>query len=191
MAIVKGGFDVLFDNIISTLEAYSATQDAADQFKVYPDYYRDFPASATAANIFVYMGNIIPTEQNVEGFYQYDVSYNIDMVVTAKGTLSTGSYERASVATGARLRALIQQTLNALFQPGDFRLSMPAGSVSKKPLPQITPFPPDALMGERPIAGARMTLETGLAFEPGAVAGTPIDSYLVTDPDRWSILIEP
>lgn len=191
MAIDKGGFDLLFDKIVEALEDYSDTQITADQFKVYPDYYRDFPASAGIANIFVYMGGIVPTEQNVEGYHQYDVTYNIDMVALAKGSLSGTAYERASVATGERLRALIQQTLNALFVPGNFNFGLPTGSISKKPMPSITPFPADSLVGERAMAGARITFTTGMCFEPGTITGTPIDSYLITDPERWSILLEP
>lgn len=191
MAIVKGGFDLLFDKIVEALESYSDTQATADKFKVFPDFYRSYPASAGAASIFVYMGGINPTEQNTEGYYQYDVSYNIDMVSLAKGNLSASAYERASEATGARLRGLIQQTLNALFVPGKLNLDLPDGSLNSKPMPSITPIYPDQQMGERPMAGARMVLTVGMCYEPGAITGTPIDSYLISDPDRWSILLEP
>ena len=190
MAIVQGGYDVLFGKIKTALESYSAAEIAADRFNVYPDYYRILPAGASLANVFLYMGSINPGEQNVEGYYQYDVTYMIDMVAQAKGNLSGTAYERASEAAGIRLRGLIQQCLNALFIPGDFRLGMPVGSISKKPMPSISPLPPDPLMGERPSVGARMTLSTGLCFEPGAVAGTPVDSYSITS-TLWDALIEP
>jgi hypothetical protein len=191
MAIVKGGYDLLFDKIVLALETYSATQVLADRFKVFPDYYRNYPASAGAASVFVYMGQITPTEQSVEGYYQYDVSYNIDMVSLASGSLSASAYERASEATGARLRALIQQCLNALFVPGTFNFSLGDGQLSKKPMPPITPIYPEGQMGERPMAGARMVFTAGMCFEPGAITGTAIDSYLITNTDAWSILLEP
>ena len=188
MAIVQGGFDVIFGKIKDALETYSATQIVADRFIVYPDYYRVLPSGASPANVFLYMGNIIPTEQNVEGFYQYDVSYIVDMVAQAKGALSSTAYDRASEATGIRLRTLIQQCLNALFVPGQFNFGLPAGTISKKPMPQISPLPPDSQIGERPFAGARMTLTFGLCFEPGTVEGTATDGYLITA-DKWSALI--
>jgi len=190
MAIVKGGYDVLFTNIKTALETYSAAQLADERFSVYSDYTRNFPAGSDLANVFIYMGSINPTEQNVQGFYQYDVTYFIDMVAQATGTLSSTAYERASEAAGVRLRGLIQQCLNALFVPGDFRLSMPGGSISKRPMPRIDILNLQELAIERPMAGARMTLETGLCFEPGAIEGTPIDSYSITS-TLWSALIEP
>jgi hypothetical protein len=191
MAIVKGGFDLLFDKIVLSLETYSATQETADQFKVFPDYYRNYPSSAGAASVFVYMGPLVPTEQNTEGYYQYDVSYNIDMVSLASGSLSGTAYERASEATGARLRALIQQCLNALFVPGKFNFDLGTGKINSKPMPPITPIYPEGQMTERPMAGARMVFTAGMCFEPGPITGTPIDSYLITNTDMWSILLEP
>lgn len=190
MAIVKGDFDVLFTNIKTALETYSASQATADKFTVYADYTRNFPAGSSLANVFLYMGSINPTEMISDGVYQYDVAYYIDMVAQAKGSLSGAAYERATEAAGIRLRALIQQCLNALFVPGTFSLSLPSGSISKRPMPRIDVLNLQEQAIERPIAGARMTFETGLQFDSGVVEGTDIDSYLVTAPD-WSALLEP
>ncbi len=190
MAIVQGGFDLLYTKIGEALETYSDTQDTADQFTVIPDQYRMFPSGTETANVFYYLNAIQPSEMNVEGYFQYDATYFIDMVVQAKGNLSAVAYQKASVAAGIRLRGLIQQCLNALFVPGDFRLGMPTGTISKKPMPSINILQVESQTGERPIAAARMTLEVGMCFEPGAVEGTPIDSYSITS-TLWSALIEP
>ena len=185
----QGNFDILFDNLITILEAYSTAQPAAEQFTVYPDFYRDFPANADIANVFLYMGEITPTKQVGQANFEYDAKYHLDLVTLGKGTQG-GTYSRGDKAAGARLRILIQQVLTALFPIDNRELSMPAGSVSGKPLAQITPLPPDMLKSERPIAGARMTLTVGLAWEPTPLTGDELTAVSVTA-DIWSALIEP
>lgn len=185
----QGNFDILFGKIKTILKTYSAAQIAAERFTVYPDYYRDFPSNANIANVFLYMGEITPTKQGNQAYFEYDAKYYLDLITLGKGTQST-TYSRADEAAGARLRILIQQVLTALFPVDNRELSMAAGSVSKKPLMQITPLPPDMLKSERPIAGARMTLTVGLAWEPTPLVGDELKAVSVTA-DIWSALIEP
>ena len=185
----QGNFDILFGNLITILEAYSAAQITAERFTVYPDFYRDFPANANIANVFLYMGEITPTKQGNQAYFEYDAKYILDLVTLGKGTQG-GTYSRADAAAGARLRILIQQVLTALFPVDNRNLSLSAGLVGSKPLAQITPLPPDMLKSERPIAGARLTLTVGLAWEPTPLTGDALTAVSVTA-DIWSALIEP
>lgn len=185
----QGNFDILFGKLITILETYSAAQITAEQFTVYPDFYRDFPTDAGIANIFLYMGEFTPTKQSGQAYFEYDQKYILDLVTLGKGTQG-GTYSRGDKAAGARARILMQQVLTALFPIDNRDLSMPAGSVTKKPLAQITPLPPDMLKSERPIAGARMTLTVGLAWEPTPLTGDTLEAVSVTA-DIWSALIEP
>jgi len=185
----QGNFDILFGKLITILEAYSTAQIAAEQFTVYPDFYRDFPANADIANVFLYMGEITPTKQSGQAHFEYDAKYYLDIITLGKGTQG-GTYSRGDAAAGARLRILIQQVMAALFTADNRELTMPAGSVSGKPLIQITPLPPDMLKSERPIAGARLTLTVGLAWEPTPLTGDTLEAVSVTA-DIWSALIEP
>ena len=185
----QGGFDVLFGNIKSILETYSTAQIAAEQFTVYPDFYRNFPASMDIANVFMYMGDLTPGKQAGQAYFNYDVRYFLDLIVLGKGTQG-GTYSRADEAAGARLRILIQQVLTALFPIDNRNLDMPAGTVSGKPFAVVTPLPPDMLKSERTIAGARLILNVGLAWEPTPLVGDTLTAVSVTA-DIWSALIEP
>lgn len=185
----KGSFDVLFGKIKDILVAYSAAQIAAERFTVYPDFYRNFPANADLANVFLYMGDITPGKQSGQAHFEYEVKYILDMLVRGKGT-QNGTYSRAGEAAGARLRILIQQVLTALFPADNRNLDMPAGEVSGKPFPVITPLPPDMQKAEEIIAGVRLTLNVGLAWEPTPLTGDTLEEISVTA-DIWSALIEP
>lgn len=186
---VRGGFDIAFDNILSILETYSAAQPTDEQFAVFPDYYRNFPAGKSGAFVFLYMGPISPTSQVGQAYFAYDVDYNLDLVALGKGTQGV-LYSRADKAAGIRLRYLIQQVLVALFQADNRNLNLPAGTVSKKPMLRIEPLPPEMQMSERPIVGARLTLSLGLAWEPDALTGEDLTDIYVTA-DKWSALINP
>jgi hypothetical protein len=83
----QGNFDVLFGKLITILEAYSTAQIAAEQFTVYPDFYRDFPANADIANVFLYMGEITPTKQAGQAHFEYDAKYYLDIITLGKGAL--------------------------------------------------------------------------------------------------------
>ena len=187
---VKGGFDVAFDNIKSILEIYSAEQVIAERFIVQADFYRNFPAAA-GAYVFLYLGSITPDSsrsvRNVH--FAYDVDYVLDLIALGKGTQGE-EYTRADEAAGIRLRYLIQQVLNALYQKENVNLSMPDGSLSKKPMLRIEPLPPEMQIGERPIVGARLTLSLGMAWEPGLLAGDALTAINVTA-DKWAALFQP
>lgn len=189
---VKGGFDVAFDNIKSILEVYSAAQPADERFTVQADYYRNLPASA-GAYVFLYLGSINPDSsrsvRNVH--FAYDVDYVLDLIAFGLGTQGA-QYTPADEAAGIRFRFLMQQVLNALYQKENVDLSLPTGSLSKKPMIRIEPFPPEMQMqlGESPIAGARMTLTLGMAWEPGFLAGDELTDISVTA-DKWSALFKP
>ena len=185
----QGNFDILFGKIKTVLETYSAAQITAERFTVYPDYYRNFPNDAGIANVFLYMGDITPGKQSGQAHFEYETKYILDMLVKGKGTQGT-NYTRGGEAAGARLRILIQQVLTALFPTDNRNLSMPAGTVSSKPFAVITPLPPDMQKTEEIIAGVRLTLNVGLAWEPTPLEGVDLDSISVTA-DLWSALIEP
>ena len=186
----KGGFDVAFDNIRAILEAYSAAQPADERFDVLPDYYRNFPASA-GAYVFLYLGAINPDIGRSAGnvYYAYDVDYGLDLIALGKGTQGA-EYTRADEAAGIRLRYLIQQILNALYQPDNMNLGFPTGTLRGRPLLQINPLPPEMQIGERPIVGARLTLTLGMAYEPGTLAGETLTDIYVTA-DKWAALFQP
>lgn len=185
----QGNFDILFGKIKSILETYSAAQIAAERFTVYPDYYRNFPNDAAIANVFLYMGDITPTKQSGQAHFDFETKYILDMLVKGKGTQG-GTYTRGGEAAGARLRILIQQVLTALFPVDNRTLDMPATEVSSKPFPVITPLPPDMQKAEEIIAGVRLTLTVGLAWEPTPNTGEDLNSISVTA-DIWDALIEP
>lgn len=190
MAEVRGGFDVLMDNIETILTDYATAQKAIDagyDYSVLVDYYRNFNANTPGAYVFLALGAINPDQGKsaAQGFYQYTAQYFIDCVVNKPGS----SGERGDEAAGARLRYLIQQVLNALHAAGKYNLDMPAGSIARRPMIQIQPLPPEMQMGERPIVGARLTMEVGLAWEPDRIEGTAIDSISV-DASRWQALYE-
>ena len=186
----KGGFDVAFDNIKSILETYSAAQPEDEQYIVHADYYRNFPAAA-GAYVFLYLGPIIPDPRRSAGnvHFAYDVDYGLDLIALGKGTQGA-EYTRADEAAGIRLRYLIQQVLNALYQPDKPNLGLPQGTLSKKPMLRIDPLPPEMQIGERPIVGARLTLSLGMAWEPGLLAGDALTDIYVTA-DKWSALFQP
>lgn len=186
----KGGFDVAFDNIKSILETYSAAQPEDERFTVQADYYRNFPAVA-GAYVFLYLGTINPDSsrsvRNVH--FAYDVDYVLDLIALGRGTQGA-EYTRADEAAGIRLRYLIQQVLNALYQKENVNLSLDQGTLSKKPMLRIDPLPPEMQIGERPIVGARLTLSLGMAWEPGLLAGDSLTDINVTA-DKWSALFKP
>ncbi len=185
----QGNFDTLFSNIETILNTYSDAQPAAEQFTVYPDFYRPLPTNSDIANVFMYMGELTPTKQGNQAYFEYDQKYELDLIAIGKGTQGA-SYTRGDKAAGARLRILVQQVLTALFPVDNRELNLTAGLVSSKPLTQITYLPPDMLKSERPIAGARMTLTVGLAWEPTPLVGDTLTAVSVTA-DIWSALIEP
>jgi len=175
-----GIFDTAFGKIIAALNTFSAEEkviNAAYEFVVKPDYYRTANALPNKAHVFVYLGPITPEvgKTGAHRHYAFTASYYLDLIVPAKGTQGD-TYTRADEAAGARLRYLIQQVLIALFRPNDRNLDMAEGTISGRPFPRIEPLPPEMQTGERPIAGARMTLDLGLAWEPGDLSGTAIDS---------------
>jgi len=186
----KGGFDVAFDNIKSILETYSAAQPAEERYIVNADYYRNLPAKA-GAYVFLYLSSINPDASRSAGnvHFAYDVDYGLDLIALGKGTQGT-EYTRADEAAGIRFRYLLQQVLNALYQPDKPNLGLPKGTISKKPMLRIEPLPPEMQIGERPIVGARLTLTLGMAWEPGLLAGDDLTKIEVIA-DKWSALFEP
>jgi hypothetical protein len=106
--------------------------------------------------------------------HHLSVTYYIDLIAVAKGDNSGATYTRGDEAAGVRLRYLIQQAMTALLRPDvlpDFGL--PAGTISNRPAPRVEPLEPDQERRmEQPIAGARMTLEMGMAWDPTEIDGT-------------------
>ncbi len=187
----QGGFDVAFDNIKSILEIYSAAQPEEEQFILKADYYRNYTSLPAGAHVFLYLGPIIPdprsSARNVH--FAYDVDYVLDLIALGKGTQGA-EYTRADEAAGIRFRYLVQQILNALYQPDKPNLGLPQGTLSKKPMLRIDPLPPEMQIGERPIVGARLILTLGMAWEPGVLAGDALTDINVTA-DKWSALFKP
>lgn len=187
----QGSFDVLYGNIISLLETYSAAQIASERFDVYDNYMRMFPNDGSVAKVFVYLGDMTPTERAGTTHFQFNWTYNIDLIVRGTGTKGESSYTRADKAAGVRLRILIQQVLTALFTSGNYRLGMSAGQIGSKPLMSLqTLDPSDPRLTEGVLAAARFTLTPELIWEPSLQTGTDLDSIYVTA-DKWSALIEP
>lgn len=187
MAITPGTFDVIFDAIKATLVTYNATQDAADQFKIYADYYRQFPTDAELANVFLYMGSIVPTERTTEGYTQQTVTYFIDMVIKAVST--SGGTVRADAAGGIRYRALVQQIIEALNQTNNFNFGEDIGTIGTKEF-RIDSLPPDPQQGERVLVAGRLTLTLSMCYAPDELTGVDLEEIMITA-DKWSALIEP
>ena len=186
MAIEQGTFDIVFDAIKSTLITYNSTQDAADQYTTYADYYRMFPASNVGSNVFLYMGAIVPTERTTMGYDEQSVSYFVDMIVKAKGTTGA-SYGRADEAAGVRFRLLVQQIMTALHGSDNFTFGLPAGTISKKEI-RVDPLSPEQQVGEQIVAAGRLTITCSMCFEPSEISGIDLESILITA-DKWSALI--
>jgi len=187
MAITQGTFDVVFDAIKSTLESYNSTQDPEDQFNVYADWYRMFPASGSGVNVFLYLGSIVPTERTLH-YDEYSVTYFIDLIVSAKG--KTGStYNRADEAAGIRFRGLVQQMMEALKSNDNYGLGTDPGTIGKFEM-RIDPLSPEQQTTEQQVAAGRVTLTASMCYQPSEISGIDLESILITA-DKWSALIEP
>jgi len=188
MAITQGTFDVVFDAIKSTLESYNSTQSPEDQFNVYADWYRMFPASKSGINVFLYLGSIVPTERTTAGYDEQSVTYYVDMIVSAKG-LENGTYTRADEAAGIRFRLLVEQVLSALHGSDNFNFGLDTGTLGKKEI-RIDPLSPEQQTTEQIVAAGRLTLTTSMCYQPSGISGIDLESILITA-DKWSALIEP
>jgi hypothetical protein len=190
MAEVRGGFDVLFDQIVAYLEAYSTTEEAVDtarKFIVKPDYYRNYTMGVAGAYVFLTLGPITPERagSSNQAYFKYSADYILDLIVEAKGNNAGAEYSRADKEAGIRLRYLIQQVLEAIHgAPPDMGL-IPAGSILNRPMMRFDPLPPEMQLSERPVIGARMTLTVGLAWEPAKATGTALEEIKV-DTSLWS-----
>lgn len=185
----RGNFDIMFDNIVDVLEAYSAKQPELERFALHPDCGRDIPNTTDIAMVLPMIAPITPTKSTTAGYTDYDAQYYIDMFVKAAGERVGTDYTKAGKAAGIRLRLLIQQVIDALFPAGNRLLDMGAGTVAKKEF-QVTPYFPEGQRAERILAAARLTLTVGLAWEPVYLEGTDLESISVTA-DKWSALLEP
>lgn len=195
MAEVRGTFDQILDQIVTTLETYEAEQilvDASYAYTVEPDYYRGFPAEA-GAYVFVYMGPIVFEASGTARATQHavNVTYYIDMVSVSKGDDRGVSYERGDKLAGERNRYLMQQVMTALYRPDSFPdLGMPIGTIAKRKVPRIEPLEPDDERKlERPVAGARMTMDMDMAWDPTEVTG-PTFAQLHVDAGRFAALYD-
>ncbi|MDC7125775.1 MAG: hypothetical protein PQJ46_09415 [Spirochaetales bacterium] len=182
--IDKGDFDNLFDSIVSILEAYSDEQDSDYQFKVKPDYYRNLPASSSGAYAFPYFNELSAGQKAGHvGYIQFSAQYIIDLFVFAKATDSS----RADKAAGSRLRYLIQQVLDAIYNNENSQAMRRLGK------PSFSPVPPERMnqMGERAYAACRMSFSANTAFEPSELEGTNLEAISITADELWSAYIEP
>ena len=84
----QGNFDVLFGKIKAVLEAYSTAQITAEKFTTYADFFRNFPANADIANVFLYLGDIQPTKQFGQAHFAYDATYYLDLIAIGPSDLS-------------------------------------------------------------------------------------------------------
>jgi hypothetical protein len=194
MSDPRGSFDIAVDRIVTVLENYSTTDavnDPSYAFEVQPDYYRTHLPSQTGAHVFVYLGPVTPQAQRsaTVAHYTYTANYYLDCVVVAKG--KTGAqYERGDKLAGERLRYLIQQVLTALDPARNHDLGLSDYEVGKRPMPRIEPLPPDIQQGERPIAGARITLELPLVWEPTKLTGTDLEQIDVSSGGYFDALFD-
>lgn len=188
----RAPWDVLFDNIVSRLEAYSAASPAGERFDVMPDSYRTIGSLDNGAHVLVYLGPLDPdSRSSAQGkSYHYSVQYYIDCIALGarqrKAAEDDVSSERAA---GVRMRYLIEQVMKALWNPNDFSLGLATNWVGRRPPPSIEPLPPDMQRGERAIAGARVTMSVELTWEPVELTSTAIDQISV-DAGRWSALYD-
>jgi hypothetical protein len=194
MPEIRGGYDVLFDNIVGYLEAHAAAENAIDplrNFTVRPDHYRIHNVGTPGAFVFPTMGSIDPEPQKSanQRYFAYHVNFAFDLIVEGQATRDgEGTVTASDVAAGKRLRYLIQQMLDAVHAaPRDMGLA--AGSIAGRPMMRFEPLPPDMQQGEKAVIGARMTLTIGMAWEPAGSVGTALESIYV-DASQWQALFE-
>ncbi|MDC7218641.1 MAG: hypothetical protein PQJ59_01800 [Spirochaetales bacterium] len=180
---MSADFDTLFTALKTALEEYSADQETAYKFDVYKDYFRALPNNGHAA-VFLYLGPMNPEEET--GVYaEYETDYVFDLVCWGKKTGNT----RGDEAAAARLRYLIDQVLNALYDPDNMTFGLEAGTFKRGGFPRVEQLDvPQA--GERVAAAARMTLTLSTAWQPDEQTGTAMDQIYVTA-DKWAALLEP
>jgi len=185
--MTQEAFDTLFDNIVSRLEAYAASeasQNPALGFEVKPDNIRALGEAQNPAWVLPRVDRLdFDAETSAVGEeHGVTAAYAIDCIVRAGRKSETAGREAFS-----RLRYLVTQVIRALWHRDHWDLGMPEHI--HRALPQVNWIAPEISQTERAIIGATVTLEAGLTFDLGGPTGTDADSILV-DIDEWSALFE-
>jgi hypothetical protein len=196
MSSHRASYDVLLDNIVSRLDAYSTDQEQIDPryaFSVYGDWFRDIPPEDSGhALVLVYLGPVTAETDGSEatgGQYGYQAQYWIDCLVHKGSKRRTGG-ERADSAAASRARYLTKQVIDGLDLGRDRDLGLPQYTVRSIDFPRIEPFAFDLQIGEFSYAGSRVSLDVDLAYLPETPDGTDIDKLSIADPDRWEVLLD-
>jgi len=189
-----GNFDVVFSAIVGRLRAYADEMPEGYEFDVYESYFRMVMPERASAAVYVGFDGINPQTAGSGGHgkhYQMRATYNIDCVVMARG-LRTETYERADKLAAERLRMLIQQVMNALYNADAINLGLPIGTIGSRPSPTVTAYDHRQIQSERPIVGARIAVPIEITFEPEGVQGTPFESLVVTEQNApaWGAIFE-
>ncbi len=170
----------LFKNVQAKLKAYSDFQPPELQFGVFSDRFRELPATAGDANVFLYMPSMIsPTQMTSNGHIEYESTINIDLEIRQRGEKSGLGYVEATELAAERLRGFVLQIMDALFATDERTLGLRLGAVSTKNLESVSMLTPDEI-GERAVMAARMTLRVGLEWTPEPLSGDMLEAISVT-----------
>lgn len=190
MSATRERFDVLFDNIVTRLEAYATAQagiNPALGFRVIPDNARVIGELSGAAAVIPRLDRVdFQTDQSAVGQeWQIEASYAVDCIVK----IGSSGAKKAGEEAGARLRYLITQVIRALWNRDDWELGItPRGQISRG-TPNIQNLMNELAQTEKAIMGATVEMPVSMMWEILGADGDPLESIHV-DANRWSALYE-
>lgn len=179
--MAKMNFDTFLDQIVLAGETYSGSQPTAYKFEMLKDLLK-IKQSRKGCYIYVNFGGIIPTEE-AQNIWQHKATFNLDCVAIASGSTASTSDEK----TLARLRYLVGQVLDFIFNPNDRDLGMDAGDVANLAIESVTPFPLD-LVTELGHQGMRIVVTAEFNDESTA-DGNDLEQLTITAP-TWGAIFD-
>lgn len=186
MSLPQGNFDKLYDRVIATLNAYSATLASEDQFQVVDDYFRPWAAPESDGRyVFTFMSAVQPEPNRsaARAYYAYRVSFWLEVIVVAEAerNSSTGVFTNSDQVAARQCRRLVEGLMGALYSLENQDLGTTPGEIiAERPMLDVQPYPPELMETERAVVGMRITLSVGTYFEPADISGQDLATVAVT-----------
>ena len=186
MSLPQGNFDILFDGVVSIVRAYSATLATEDQFSVHDDYFRPWTVeSMDGDHVFIFLASLDPDPKRSGAwtYHEYTVGIWLEVISIQSGAydVSEKTYVTSDAMASRRCRRLVQALMSVLYKYSNLWLNTTPGEVvSRRPMINVQPYPPQALESEKAAVGMRINLDVGTVFEPTTDSGIDLELISVS-----------
>lgn len=172
-AIARGFDDVLVDNIVTLLSAYSAAQviEGGPSFKVERGRIRPLKPTVDSDHrvVSVSIDGNAPESKGAAGraLFSETVTINVDCFVIEK--YSAGATDPADLRADKNLAYLKEQVRHGLYALATHDFSMPVGVIASKSMPTWAPMIDEENEVEQPVIAGRWSFSISYSWKPADI----------------------